>query len=405
MASLAILSISGLLINILIGRFYGASILGYFNQVYAIYILGSQIAVGSVHLSLQKMIAASNKQKEINQIISSGLFLVLCFALVISVAMYFTRFFWSRLLGSSGIASGIAYITPGLLIFAINKSFLGILNGLRLMKAFAFFQSIRYILMLSFLIYGIHFQWSAVKLPLIFSLSEGVLFAILFIYTFKYFNFCLPSKWGGWLCKILSFSYKSLGGNILADVNTRVDILILGYFLSDQKVGVYSFAAILAEGFTQILVVLKNNINPVLAKLSSRAEVVQTKKIVMRGIKLTYKYAVLLGIISIVVYPLILQIFFKGSDFTQSWPIFIILMTGILLSSGYQPFQMLLAQAGFPQLYTLLIAIVFVINVILNLAFIPLWGIYGSAIATALSFIASVVALKILTKKAIKIKI
>ena len=49
---------------------------------------------------------------------------------------------------------------------------------------------------------------------------------------------------------------------ILTEVNTRVDILVLGYFHGDTLVGVYSFAAILAEGFSQLPMVVRRSIDP-----------------------------------------------------------------------------------------------------------------------------------------------
>src|SRR5690349_7530199 len=51
LASFVILGLSGVLINILIGYAYDASALGVFNQVFAVYIFFSQLAVGGIHLS------------------------------------------------------------------------------------------------------------------------------------------------------------------------------------------------------------------------------------------------------------------------------------------------------------------------------------------------------------------
>lgn len=402
--SLVVLSISGLLLNVLVGRFYGAATLGFFNETYAVYILGSQIAVGSVHLSLQKYVAETNNQNKLNQIITPGLALAFCFAVVAAALIYFLRFSVAEFLSSPDVAIGIYYIVPGLILFAFNKTLLGILNGLRKMKAFAFFQGMRYLLIVGFIVLAIGKHAPSQNLPLAFSYAEAVLFVGLAFYTKRYFQFVAIKNWKGWFGKHFQFSYSSLGGNILADVNTRVDILILGYFLSDQKVGIYSFAAILAEGFSQILVVLKNNVNPVLANLSGRKRIVELADVVRAGVRLTYKYAAFLGVVAIGLYPLILKFLTKG-DFNQSFLVFVILMVGIILSSGYQPFQMLLAQAGYPKFYTLLILVVFLANVVLNVILIPLLGIYGSAIATALSFVVSAMILKVLTRRIIKVSI
>ncbi len=404
LVSLIVLSVSGLLINILVGRYYGVATLGFFNETYAVYILGSQLAVGSVHLSLQKYVAETGNQKKINQIITPGLVLTVFFAFFAGALIYFGRNLFAKFLQSPEVAVGIYYIVPGLVLFAFNKTFLGILNGLRQMKAFAFFQAVRYILIVSFIILAVARKSPSQNLPLAFTFAEALLFLSLLFYTKRFFQFVGPTHWKGWFKKHFTFSYHSLGGNVLADVNTRVDILILGYFLSDRQVGIYSFAAILAEGFSQVLVVLKNNVNPVLANLSGRSQIVKLQDVIKSGVKLTYQYAAALGGIAILLYPLLLKIFTNG-DFKDSWLVFVILLAGIIASSGYQPFQMLLAQAGFPKYYTLLVALVFLSNVILNIIMVPILGIYGSALATAISFVISAVVLKLLTRKTIKVSI
>ena len=46
-------AVLGVLLNLFIVRYHDAAALGVFNQVYAVYILLSQLAVGGVHLAVQ----------------------------------------------------------------------------------------------------------------------------------------------------------------------------------------------------------------------------------------------------------------------------------------------------------------------------------------------------------------
>ena len=46
------------------------------------------------------------------------------------------------------------------------------------------------------------------------------------------------------------------------ELNARVDVLVLGGFLSSSYVGLYSFVAMLIEGFYQLIIVVKNFLNP-----------------------------------------------------------------------------------------------------------------------------------------------
>ena len=59
---------------------------------------------------------------------------------------------------------------------------------------------------------------------------------------------------------------------MLIELNTRVDIIMIGIFMSDEKVGIYSFAALFAEGFYQLLIVLQNILNPLMARNFSESK-------------------------------------------------------------------------------------------------------------------------------------
>jgi len=404
-ASLVFLAISSLSINILIARYYGAAALGMFNEVYAIYIIASQFAASGIHLSVQKYIPHhAIKSREAGQIISSALVLVLGFSLVVSIIVYFSRFLFSSWFKSPDIAQGIALIAFGLIGFALNKTLFGALNGFRAMKPFAFFLSLRYFFILIFIVGAIFYGVKRSYLPLAFTFAEVAVFIILFLYSLRFYRFTLPQNWQFWPKKHLIFGYHSFLGNVLVDINTRVDVIILGLLTSQASVGIFSFAAMVAEGFAQLFYALKNNVNPILSKLSGEKKFGRLEEFIKRGIKLTYLYFGLIALAGVALYPLILK--FMGKDnFSQSWPVFVIIIAGMALSAGYQPFQMLLNQSGQPKLYSALILIVFIINAALNFVLIPILGVYGSALATALVFIASAFILKIMAKRALKIRI
>ncbi|MBM2821046.1 MAG: hypothetical protein HW405_806 [Candidatus Berkelbacteria bacterium] len=403
--SLGFLGMVGILLNIIIAKFYGSKGLGTFNEVYAIYIISSQFAVGSVHLSIQKYIPAYLTSKnERNKLISSGIILTIIFSIFISTMVFFSRNLWGIWFKNDQVSLGVALVAFGLIGFALNKSMLAVLNGFRLMRVFALFSALRYFfIVLSVVILAI-LKFPLGVLPLSFTIAESVLFILIFIYTLRLFKPVIKDL-KHWLYKHLLFTYKSLLGNVLLDINTRVDILVLGFFVLPSQVGIYSFAALLVEGIGQLLSgVLKFNVNPILAKFSDQKRSIQMEHFVRRGIKLTYVYFLILTAVLVVLYPIFIKLFL-GPEFYPSVWVFSILMIALAFSSGYQPFQMLLAQTGFPALYSWSILIVFIVNLVGNIILIPLFGIYGSAIATGCSFIALATGVKLLTRRALKIKI
>jgi O-antigen/teichoic acid export membrane protein len=75
--------------------------------------------------------------------------------------------------------------------------------------------------------------------------------------------------------------------------------------------------------------------------------------------------------------------FFPEKNFAESWPVFCILLVGVVVQSGFVPMGGILYQNGKPELHTLLTAIVIVGNAAMNAALILPLGLTGAAMATA----------------------
>ena len=134
------------------------------------------------------------------------------------------------------------------------------------MKLFAAFQLFRTVLLLAgMVVLGLMGAGTA-QLPQLLAWAELLLFLVVLPIS-------LRSWWpmgGGDVRSAMGESFrfgnKALTGNFLLDINTRVDVFLLGILLNDRAVGLYSFAATVAEGAMQLPVLLRNNINPVLSK-------------------------------------------------------------------------------------------------------------------------------------------
>src|ERR1700722_18184272 len=122
MISLAALALSGLLINALIVKFYGVPALGVFNQVLAIYILGSQIATCGVQFSVLTAIARhADDCLRCREILGSALILCAGASLIVATTVALSADFLGRVVFSPGVAIGTLAMAPGLLFFSINK--------------------------------------------------------------------------------------------------------------------------------------------------------------------------------------------------------------------------------------------------------------------------------------------
>lgn len=406
--SFGIIGLIGIIINILILKYYSSEALGGFNQIYSFYIVLSQLAVAGIHLSVMRYIPQYvSNSKHADTIISGAIILVILSALSVILLATLFRTVPGKVLDSRVVSQGFWLVLPGLFFFSINKVLLAFLNGLREMKLYAILQALRFVFMMIFLLIIFHLALEAFYLASIFSLAEGILFLLVSFSAAQRFQFSLNRRAFEWVRIHYRFGKKAFVGNLLLDLNSRVDVLTLGLFAGDNTVGIYSFASTLADGFNQFPYLVRTNLNPVLTRAYYRKNGKDLIcKISRRLIPSFYKSFVLLGALVVLVFPLLH--WFLGLEvelLTQGWPVLGILVLGIVLSSGYLPFQLIFNQIGLPFLQTMFILLFVLVNIILNFILIPLMGLYGAACATALAFVIQVYTLKLLLKRRAGIQI
>lgn len=405
-ASLFVLAASGITLNVVIGRAYDSATLGVFNQVFAAFIFFSMAASGGLNFSVLRTIAEKAHDRAACAPVMFGA-IVPAVALSATVALLF---WWSAgpiaaLLDSEPVASGIRAATPGLFFFALNKVLLAATNGLRRMRAFAVYQALRYVLILGGLLLAVALAVPGAWLAGVFTFGETVLFVVLVVEVATQVPWWRGRGWPLWSREHLRFGARSVLSGIILELNSRVDILMLGYFLNDAKVGVYSYAAMFAEGFFQLLVVLRNNYNPILARHIGEGRLQELQAIVRRGRIRTYLLMPALGVAAMLVYPWILAVLTNKPEFQDSHEPFVILVIGILLSAGYQPFASTLAMANLPGWHTLYMCVVVASNIVANAVLIPLWGMNGAAAGTALALVISALVLRLLARRLVRLHI
>ena len=388
--SFGFIAVIGLGINVAVVKILNFESLGVFNQVLSFYLILSQLSSFGIHLSIQRYIPEIALKEDRRASLVGALFTIL----VTSVAILFIShvFFNNISFFSREVRESVILIIPSVLLFTLNKLFLSYLMGMREMKAFALFNTLRYVFMGAYLLILIYFELNIVHL---FTITELSLFLILVLVLRKELVFKNRQLIIDWFFKHFHFGRKSFFGNLLMDANTKIDIIVLGLYLNNEMVGIYSFAAMFYEGFTQVLMVLRNNLNPIISKAYFKSGKALLNKILKRSIKKTYKYMATLGGLSIIGFPVVLLVFDETEYFYECWSIFSLLMLSNILFAGLLPLSMVFNQMGMPGKQTLFFSLNFALNLGLNLLLIPFFDIYGAAIAL---FIANTVCNSILVK-------
>jgi O-antigen/teichoic acid export membrane protein len=404
-ASVAIMAIVGLLLNVLISHFYNVSTLGVYSLVYSLYLVLSQLAVGGVHLSVLKRVAELPENSEdIPDIFTSGLVLTALIAAFFTGLAYLGKDLFGLVMHNHGVTVGITVALPGLFFFSLNKVYLGLANGRRQMKAFAVFQALRYLFMLGSLLLIIYLKIGSDFAPALFSIAEIILFILLVIYFWREVRFRKRPGLGEMYRSHWKFGLKAMAGNLLLNTYNKMDVLILGLFASSQVVGIYSFASMVVEGYNQLSLVLRNNLNPILAREYAVGGAENLVKVIARWKKLAILAVMPVGVVAVAAFPLVML--FKPDPLVmQGWGLFAILMLGSIISQPYQMLAMILNQTGFPGWQTILIVVIFGTCVGLNFALSPVWGMFGAAIATCIAYVMQIVYIRSFTRALLKVSI
>lgn len=397
--SFIVSGICGLIVTYLIAKGYGVEVLGLFNISFVLYNLFAQLFSFGIHFSVLKFVAEFIENSEIIKIIlTSALMIVLATSSVLSFVVFILRYLIGDVFNSTLLPETLTYLLPGIFFFSINKVFFGFYNGQRSMKLFSVMFSLKFIVLLVTVWILVRWNFPGTKSTLAFSVAEGFLFFVFFILSIKNFKFDF-SSYKDWLIRHLNYGIRVTGGNLLVDVNTRIDVIILGIMTNEKTVGLYSLPITIIEGFNQFTTAIRNNVNPLITSYFISGRVQELRQKLLKGRNLLYAFGIPLTLCTVVLYPFVLSVLGLMEEYGLSYLPYVILVIGFVISWGYQPYTMIFNQTGYPHFQSFYYLLVFSTNLILNLILIFQFGLIGAAIATGLSYVSWAFYLKLLLYK------
>ncbi len=180
----------------------------------------------------------------------------------------------------------------------------------------------------------------------------------------------------------LHYGVKAHLGNIIGFLNYRIEVFLLGAFLPVSAVGFYAVAVGLAEKLWFVSESASTVLFPTISAERDERERKAFTPLVSRNILLiTAIGASALFFVS----PWVIVLLYSG-EYLPTVQLFRILLPGIVFLSGARILANDIAGRGKPLLNTYVGAIGLVIQIGLNLAWIPRFGAAGSAWATTISY-------------------
>lgn len=386
----ALLGIVGIGLNFFIGGWWGPTALGVFNQVATAYFILAVLGGLGINYSVLRAIAERPDDPDrIAPIFVGAVVPTAVASAVVTTGFVLGRHAIADLLDSDAVAAGIVWAAPGLCLFTINKVLLAAVNGLGRMRAYAVYTSIRYLGLAAALVGASVLDARADQLPVVWSVAEGALFVVLIGEAFATIRLSRARGWQAWSVEHVRFGARSVGAAVLSDVNSRVDIWLLGASLSDAQVGIYSMASTMVEGASQLAIILQANVNPMIVADLVTGRTTEVERRVRRARRWFVPLMAGACALGVAVFPFAIPWVTQDPAFAAAALPFALLCAGLVAASPWLPFNQVLVMGGFPGWQTLYVLISVVANVVLNLVLISWLGLPGAALATGLAMVAS----------------
>lgn len=169
-------------------------------------------------------------------------------------------------------------------------------------------------------------------------------------------------------------------------INNRTDAIMLGIMQGNESVGLYNVANRGAMLISFILVAVNQSLAPSIAKLYAEGNLSKLQSIITKSSRTIIFGSLPIALILIIFGKWFLLIF--GSEFTAAYLTLVILSFGQLINATMGSVGLLLDMTGHERDTAVGVGTTAILNIILNALFIPIWGVNGAAIATAISTIA-----------------
>lgn len=382
LASIAIMTVCGFVMTAAVSYTRGADALGYFNESYAWYMVLSQVSVFGIHMSVLKYVPEESADNK-GTIFHSGIAAVTLTSLFVLLSGEAVLVCCRGLLWRVPLMIALT----GLPFFSINKVLLNYLNALYSMISYAVFQSIRFLLLAACVIILICFGVDDKILTATFPISEIILCILLYIYTLIRHREKIKID-TGWMRTVTMFGAKMLPANLIVELNTKTDVIMLGLLLKDAAtIGIYSFAILFTEGFYTLYFIVRRMYNPGISEYNSKGKLEEYVSEANNAIR---KYYLILSFVAFAAVIIAYDILYRlvgTSDYKVGLVYIAIIGLSIVINGKHAIiWGDILCQTGFPLDESKINIITVMSNAIMNVFLIKLLGAYGAAIATALSY-------------------
>ncbi|PIQ47517.1 MAG: hypothetical protein COW03_14825 [Cytophagales bacterium CG12_big_fil_rev_8_21_14_0_65_40_12] len=382
----AVLLGAGLLINLLIGQKLGADDFGVFSQAMAFFMLFAVVMSFGLNVAIIKKVSEidDNAQQERHRIFTSSILVTFILACLLSLIVFLISEYVFSFYKSQIIKDAVSISLLAIPFYNVNRNIMSYFIGMQDQLKFSILRSLRWggllvTITLMVLIYEdiLSIMWS-------FLIVESGLM-LFFGYKIRKvidFGFSLTT-----IQQSLSFGFKSFLSDIISLLYDKLDIILIGYFLIDSDVGIYSFLIFFVKSVYIFPGIMSQNLSPIVSKLWRDHKIEELNRKIANVRKINLLVVGAQGVLLLVGYYVLIEFF--NAEFRESYTYFLIAISGTLLFASAYWSGIILLMTGFLNenvrrtIYNLIFSVLSIV------IFTYFFGLVGACISCAVNAIFS----------------
>lgn len=181
--------------------------------------------------------------------------------------------------------------------------------------------------------------------------------------------------------KLLRFGLKSHLQTLATHLHFRADLFMVAYFLNPAEVAFYAIATRLAE----LLLYIPNSMGLVLYPRLAGSADEKRENLILVVLRHTFLINLVAAVIGFLLGPLLITIWY-GEAYAPAGRPFLYLLPGLLMMSLFFMLTRNFTSQNRQEVNILASGVALLLNIGLNLIFIPRLGVLGAAVSTSLSY-------------------
>jgi O-antigen/teichoic acid export membrane protein len=395
--------ILGYILTFFIAKKFGATVLG--NYIFAVLIcnflsLFSSFGIDTAVLAHISNYAGQGENRLTKTLVFRAYVISLISGIIFTALIYVLSNQFSILIKNSEIAFYLRILSFSIIPLGLIKINAQILRSKNNISGFVFFNDIIiYLLVLLLLLIAIViFKFSEYLIPISYTL--GMLLSFLFsVFAIKKYiigsSFKDEEKIS--FSSLVRYSFPVLISDILRFIKIWIGAFLLGVFLGQKEVGIFSISLKLASVAGIFSYAISSSVMPKFGEYFGKKDFHSIQRLLNFSGKLIFWISFPVIILIIIFSFPVLNLL--GKDFHLGFPALLILSAAQVIEVISGTANYLLQMVYKQKVYFVIITISTIFLIVLSLILIPVWGVNGAAIAYSFGMFLQVLLLLIYIRK------